>query len=229
MPADDPVAELAGLIADLPEELFNQALTHASWVSRRIDSFERLAFLGDSVLALAIAGELHEVFRELDAGGLTKVHNQTVSGVSCTAVGEALGVPEMLRGRKPADFPGAIEPEVLISAGRPIPEVTEALIGACYLAFGFEATADAVVAAFDQRMELAAVTRIDFKSALQEMLARRGQKVRYEVLQVKGPAHRRSFDVAATVDRERVGVGSGRSKKEAEQRAAEQAFERLDG
>lgn len=215
---------LSDLIARLPEDLRSQALTHSSWTERRVDSFERLAFLGDSVLGLAVASELFARFPEIAAGGLTKIHNQAVSGVSCAAIGRLLGVPEMLRGNEPEDLTAAIPAEVLLDGERPLPEATEALIGACYLAFGFERTAAAVAAAFEPRIELAAETRIDFKSALQELLARRGARVSYEVIAATGPPHRRTFEVAAIVGSERVGSGVGRSKKAAEQVAAEQAL-----
>src|SRR5215475_13614422 len=103
-----PEAALAALIDELPAELRRQALTHSSWTERRIDSYERLAFLGDSVLGLSVASELLERYPAIAAGGLTKIHNQAVSGVSCAAVGRELGVPEMLRGSEPADLTAAI-------------------------------------------------------------------------------------------------------------------------
>lgn len=227
--SDSPVAALTALIDELPEDLRRQALTHSSWTERRVDSFERLAFLGDSVLGLAIATRVYENFEKLAAGGLTKVHNQAVSGVSCAEVGLQLGVPEMLRANEPEDLVTAIPAEVLLEGGRPLPEATEALIGACYVAFGFERTATAVAEAFEPRIELASETRIDFKSALQELLARRGARVTYEVVAATGPPHRRTFEVAAIVDSERVGRGKGRSKKAAEQIAAEEALAHLGG
>jgi ribonuclease-3 len=221
---DSPLAALSELIDDLPEDLRQQALTHSSWTERRIDSYERLAFLGDSVLGLSVASELLDRYPAIAAGGLTKIHNQAVSGVSCAAVGRELGVPEMLRENEPEGVTAAIPAEVLLEGERPLPEATEALIGACYLAFGFEPTAEAVAAAFEPRIEHASETRIDFKSALQELLARRGARVSYEVVAATGPPHRRTFEVVAIVDSERVGSGEGRSKKAAEQLAAEQAF-----
>lgn len=230
--ATDPeaaVAPLAALIDELPSELRRQALTHSSWTERRIDSFERLAFLGDSVLGLAVATELMGTFDTVASGGLTKIHNQAVSGVSCAEVGRLLGVSEMLRANEPEDLTAAIPADVLLEGERPLPEATEALIGACYQAFGFERTAVAVAAAFTPRIELAAETRIDFKSALQELLARRGARVSYEVVAATGPPHRRRFEVAAVVDSERVGIGEGRSKKAAEQVAAERALAQLGG
>ena len=223
------VAALSALIAELPAELREQALTHSSWTERRVDSFERLAFLGDSVLGLSVASDVCGRFAEVPAGGLTKIHNQAVSGVSCAEVGRRLGVSEMLRGNEPEGVTGAIPAEILLDGERPLPEATEALIGACYVAFGFERTAAAVAAAFEPRIEHASETRIDFKSALQELLARRGARVSYEVVAATGPPHRRTFEVAALVDSERVGEGTGRSKKAAEQVAAEQALKQLGG
>jgi ribonuclease-3 len=223
------VAVLAALVEELPDDLREQALTHSSWTERRVDSFERLAFLGDSVLGLAVATDVFARFPEVAAGGLTKTHNQAVSGVACAEVGRQLGVPEMLRGNEPEGVTGAIPAEVLLDGERPLPEATEALIGACYLAFGFERTAAAVAAAFEPRIELASETRIDFKSALQELLARRGARVSYEVTEATGPPHRRVFAVEAIVDSEAVGAGTGRSKKAAEQVAAEQALLKLGG
>jgi len=223
------VAALAALIDELPAKLREQALTHSSWTERRVDSFERLAFLGDSVLGLAVATDVFERFAEIAAGGLTKVHNQAVSGVSCAEIGRQLGVPEMLQAAEPEDLTGAIPAAILLDGERPLPEATEALIGACYLAFGFERTAGAVAAAFAPRIEHASETRIDFKSALQELLARRGARVSYAVIAAPGPPHRRTFEVEAIVDSKRVGEGVGRSKKAAEQVAAEQALKELGG
>jgi len=221
------VAVLAALIDELPGGLRRQALTHSSWTEHRVDSFERLAFLGDSVLGLAVATELYGRFGTVVSGGLTKIHNQAVSGVSCAEVGRQLGVPDMLRANEPEDLTAAIPADVLLEGERPLPEATEALIGACFLSFGFERTAEAVTAAFEPRIEHVAETRIDFKSALQELLARRGARVSYEVVAATGPPHRRTFEVVAIVDSERVGSGEGRSKKAAEQLAAEQALARL--
>ena len=226
---DSPVAALSALVAELPEDLRSQALTHSSWTERRVDSFERLAFLGDSVLALSVAGRVFESFEDLAAGGLTKIHNQAVSGISCAEIGRHLGVPAMLRANEPEDAVAPIPAETLLEGGRPLPEATEALIGACYLAFGFERTAEAVAEAFEPRIELASETRIDFKSALQELLAQRGARVTYEVVAATGPPHRRTFEVVAIVESEQVGTGKGRSKKAAEQLAAEQALAHLGG
>ncbi len=220
------MSALAELVGELPDELRGRALTHATWTDDRADSYERLAYLGDSVLALAVAADLFDRHPGVDAGGLTKIHNQAVSGVSCAVVGRALGVPEMLREAEP-DRELAIPAEVLLGGARALPEVTEALIGACFCAFGFERTAAAVVDAFRGRVEAAAESPVDFKSELQELLAQRRDRVAYEVVDESGPPHERSFEVAAVVGSERVGTGQGRSKKIAEQAAAREALVRI--
>jgi ribonuclease-3 len=220
------LSALADLTAELPEELRTQALTHATWTDDRSGSYERLAYLGDSVLALAVASDLIDRFPSVDAGGLTKIHNQAVSGVSCAEVGREMGVPRLLREAEVEGEP-AIPAAVLLDGARALPEVTEALIGACFLAFGYERTAAAVVADFEERIEDAAESPVDFKSALQELLAQRRARVSYEVIAESGPAHRRTFEVAAIVGSERVGTGRGRSKKVAEQAAAEEAMGQL--
>ena len=104
----------------------------------------------------------------------------------------------------------------------------EAVIGACYLHFGYERTAVAVREAFGPEIEQSLQSPADFKSALQERLARRGSVVSYEVTDESGPPHERTFAVAAVIGGERVAVGSGRSKKEAEQAAAEAALAALE-
>jgi ribonuclease III len=111
---------------------------------------------------------------------------------------------------------------------RVLASVIEAVIGACYLAFGFERTAQAVVEAFGPEIEGALISPADFKSALQELLARRGAVVRYDVVGEEGPPHDRTFAVAASVGGEEVARGSGRSKKDAEQAAAAAALEALE-
>ena len=103
----------------------------------------------------------------------------------------------------------------------------EAVIGAVYLEFGYLETADAVVEAFTPEIERSLVSPADFKSALQERLARRGTIVTYEIAAEEGPPHERTFEVVAMVEGSPLARGSGRSKKDAEQAAAEAALESL--
>lgn len=219
---------LRKLIDELPAEARLAALTHSSWAKQRVGSYERLALLGDSVLGLSVAERLYREHPDLDAGELTKILNQTVSGASCAAVGNAIGIPEMLLEADPGGPDGARTPARLLLEGeRPLPEITEAMIGACFLNFGYERTAAAVRLAFESRIETVQSTRTDFKSALQESVARDGGVVEYEVVNARGPAHQRVYEVVVRLHGEEVGRGEGRSKKAAGQAAAERALEVL--
>jgi ribonuclease-3 len=219
-------ASLAELFADTPEELRRQALSHSSWVEKRTDSYGRLAFLGDSVLGLSVAALLFEQHPDADIGELTKILNQAVSGRACAQVARGMGLPEMLGGRAPEEGDG-LPVETLLASERTLASVCEAVIGACHLAHGFERTSGAVIDAFTEEVEQATRERLDFKSELQERLARDGDTVNYEVMSEEGPPHDRRFEIRATVGGDEIGSGSGRSKKEAEQAAARRALESL--
>lgn len=215
------------LLEELPEELARQVFTHASWSERRSDSYARLAFLGDSVLALAVTTHLYPRLEaeRFGAGRLTKIRAQAVSGPSCRAVAERLEVPERLHAAAPRDVR-----ESALALGeteRVLASVIEAVIGACYLHCGYERTAEAVVEAFAPEIEHALENPVDFKSTLQEILAQRGATVVYKVTAEQGPPHERTFEVSASVDGRQLGTGVGRSKKHAEQQAAREAVERL--
>ncbi|MCW2954614.1 MAG: ribonuclease [Conexibacter sp.] len=201
--------------------------THSSWTDRRSESYERLAFLGDSVLGLAVTTHLYPRLEadRFGAGRLTKIRAQAVSGRSCMAVAERLGVPERLRAAAPDGI--GQNAGALVRTERVLASVIEAVIGACYLAFGYEATAEAVVEAFEPEIEEALEHPVDFKSALQERLARRGEVVAYTVAAEEGPPHDRVFAVVAEVAGAEVGRGRGRSKKDAEQEAARAALEAM--
>jgi ribonuclease-3 len=103
--------------------------------------------------------------------------------------------------------------------------VCEAIIGAAYLTFGFERVAPAIVEAFEDQIENALENPVDFKSLLQEQLARRSQLVSYRIEEETGPPHDRSFIAVAEVDGEEIGRGAGKTKKSAEQEAASTALE----
>jgi ribonuclease-3 len=218
---------LRALCERLPAELDSLAFTHASWTTRRSDSYERLAFLGDSVLALAVTAHLYPRLEaeHFGAGRLTKIRAQAVSGRSCRAVAERLGIPERLREAAPSGATGSVK--ALITTERVLASVIEAVIGACFLEYGYEVTAEAVVEAFMPEIDDALEHPVDFKSALQERLARRGAIVSYDVLQEEGPPHDRVFSITATIDGVEVSRGTGRSKKDAEQDAAQAALEAL--
>ncbi len=221
-------ATLAALLERLPDDLARNVFTHSSWTTRRSESYERLAFLGDSVLSLAVTAHLYPRLEaeRFGAGRLTKIRAQAVSGRSCRAVAERLGVPERLRAAAPPAAASSVD--ALVSTERVLASVIEAVIGACYLAFGYETTSTAVVEAFAPEIEDALEHPVDYKSALQELLARRGALVSYSVVEEQGPPHNRTFSISATIDGVEVGRGTGRSKKDAEQDAAQSTLEALE-
>ena len=219
---------LSALLDELPDDLVRQVFTHASWSERRSDSYARLAFLGDSVLALAVTTHLYPRLEaeRFGAGRLTKIRAQAVSGVSCRAVAERLALPERLRAAAPAGVGDSAA--ALVETERVLASVIEAVIGACCLHAGYERTAEAVVEAFEPEIEQALEHPLDFKSALQELLARRGAEVSYAVAREEGPPHERTYTVVARVDGRELGSGRGRSKKHAEQEAARETVEKLE-
>ena len=161
---------LRSLLDELPEELARQVFTHASWTERSSDSYTRLAFLGDSVLSLAITTHLYPRLEaeRFGAGRLTKIRAQAVSGRSCRAVAERIDVGERLRAAAPESGEG--RQVGMLETERVLASVIEAVIGACYLHSGYETTAEAVVEAFSPEIEHALDHPLDFKSALQEQL-----------------------------------------------------------
>jgi ribonuclease-3 len=208
---------LGELLDELPEELRSHAFTHASWVEHRSESYERLAFLGDVVLSLAVSTDLFPRFESYGAGRLTKVRAQAVSGASCARVAVGLGVPEG-EGRSA---------DLLLASERVLASICEAIIGAAYLSFGFERTAAAVVRSFEGEVDEALEHPVDYKSVLQERLARQAEVVAYRIDAEQGPAHDRSFVAVAEVAGKELGRGEGRTKKGAEQEAALQALAAL--
>jgi ribonuclease-3 len=224
------VEQLRALLADLPEELRAQVFTHASWTEKRSDSYSRLAFLGDSVL-----GPRGDDVPVPPARGRALRRRAADEDPRAGRVGPVVpGRRRAARGPRAAARAGAGgrqgQPiEALVETERVLASVIEAVIGACYLANGYDRTAAAVVEAFLPEIEDALEHPVDFKSTLQERLARRGQTVAYEVVAELGPPHDRTFEVVGNVDGGQLGRGSGRSKKHAEQEAARLALEALDG
>ena len=199
---------------------------HSSWTGERGESYERLAFLGDVVLSLAVSTHIYPRFEDFGAGRLTKLRAQSVSREACANVARAIGVPERLERRAPGE--AGQSAQALISSDRILASICEAVIGAAYLAFGWDRVAPAVVESFKGEIEEALENPVDFKSGLQERLARRAEVVDYEIESEDGPPHDRRFVALAMVDGEELGRGSGKTKKAAEQSAAERALERLE-
>jgi ribonuclease-3 len=187
-----------------------------------VSSYERLEFLGDSVLELAIARALFDRFPDASEGRLAKIRAHVVSRQSCAAVAKELdlarGLVDQAQDVPPAELQRISRSRNVLAA------LLEAAMAAVYLEFGFEAVEAAIVEAFDERIEYARTGRVDNKTELQEALARTGNHVQYVVLEVDGPPHDRRFVCAVTISGEQVGVGRGSTKKAAEQEAAHEAL-----
>jgi ribonuclease-3 len=201
--------------------------THTSWASERSASYERLEFLGDSVLELAVAHALYTRHPDFSEGKLAKVRSHVVSRATCAEVARDLGLGRRLV-EHAASTQTEEELERLARNRNVLAAVIEAALGAVFLQHGFAAIEDAVVAAFSDQIEHALTSRVDHKTDLQELLARSGRHVTYVEISVQGPPHERRFTCAAIIDDEELGRGQGRTKKAAEQEAAREALSKLD-
>ena len=177
------------------------------------------------MLELAVARELYERFPDFSEGRLAKIRSHVVSRASCAVVARQLELGARLQ-EQAVGLP-AEELSRLVRNRNVLAALLEAALAALFLEHGFEPIERPVVQAFSERIEYALTTYVDHKTELQEALARRGQSVDYSVLEIEGPPHDRRFTSAAKVDGEQLGVGSGRSKKAAEQEAAKQALAAL--
>ncbi len=154
------------------------------------------------------------------------MRSHVVSRSTCAEVARGLGLGTRLVERAPAQTDDELE---RLSRNRNVlAAVIEAALGVLFLQHGFAAIEEAVVAAFSQQIEKALTTRVDYKTDLQELLARSGRHVTYTEISVKGPPHERSFTCAAIIDGEELGRGEGRTKKAAEQESAREALATLE-
>jgi ribonuclease-3 len=184
-------------------------------------SNERLEFLGDAVLGMAVTDRIYREHPQVDEGVLTEIRKTVVNSVALAEVAEGLGVGEhLLLGKGEELSGGRQKPSILADA-------MEAIIGAVYLATGIEGATRLVLGILGARLATAQADGADHKSRLQELSAHRfGVPPRYEV-EATGPDHARTFHVTVTIDGQAHGTGTGRSKKQAEQAAARDAVEAL--
>jgi ribonuclease-3 len=208
--------------------LLERALTHRSFLNEQValsgggrEDNERLEFLGDAVLSLTIGHLLMEAFPERAEGELSKTRAHLVSAEGLAEVAAALQLGQWLfLGRGEEQTGGRRKPSLLADA-------CEAVIGAVYLDGGFGEALDVVRRLFGQALQEARESAgRDWKTRLQE----RAQALfklppRYSVIGTAGPDHDKTFEVAASIGEREYSRASGKSKKEAEQRAAERALE----
>ena len=223
--SDERLAQRIGHSFTSPE-LLGQSLAHRSWCSEHggPESNERLEFLGDAVLGLVVAEHTYRLYPELSDGLLSKVRASVVNAHVLAEVAVELGIPDHLRLGKGEDTSGG-RAKVSILA-----DTMEAVIGAVYLDAGLEASRALVLSLLGARIDAAVGEpgESDHKSRLQEEAVRLGRGVpRYDV-EGFGPDHARRYLATVYVAGQRLGTGEGRSKKDAEQVAAQVACGTLE-
>ena len=198
------------------KDVLAQALTHASVADSRLESNERLEFLGDAVLGIVICDYLYDRFEDLLEGDLTKIKSTVVSRRTCAEIAAEAGLDELLRlGKGLADREGL--PKSVLAA------VYESLIGALYVDGGLEVAREFILKGMEPTIEQAAGSghQYNFKSVLQQTAQESlRQQPQYIVLDEKGPDHAKCFEVCVEIGAKRYPSCWGASKKQAEQQAA---------
>ena len=221
--------ELAGLLdalgTDVSRDLVERAVTHRSFAYENggLPTNERLEFLGDSVLGLVVTEELFRRHPDLPEGQLAKLRAAVVNSRALAEVARDLDVGQYLRLGRGEEASGGRDKSSILA------DAVEALIGAVYIDCGTEPARELVLRLFGGLLEGSAQlgAGLDWKTSLQELAAGKSLGVPEYQVSESGPDHAKTFQATALVGGEPVGEGEGRSKKEAEQRAAERAWTRL--
>jgi ribonuclease-3 len=222
-------ALLDALGVELPAELLSLALTHRSYAYENggLPTNERLEFLGDAVLGLTITDELYRRHPDRAEGDLAKlrasvVNTQALADVARNLSDEGLGV-HLLLGRGEANTGGADKSSILADG-------MESLLGAIYLEHGIETARAVILRLFGALLDAAPTlgAGLDWKTSLQELTAARGMGAPSYIVTSTGPDHDKEFTAVVVVMDTEYGSGVGRSKKEAEQKAAEVTWKALE-
>ncbi len=209
------------------DKLLKQAFTHSSYVNEHrrkpYEDNERLEFLGDAVLELTVSKYLFEKYPMMSEGELTKLRAAIVCEPSLVVFANQLSFGEFVLLGKGEEMTGGRERPAMLA------DVFESFIGALYLDSGLEPVVQFLRKVVFPRIDEGAFSHVmDFKSQLQELIQRDNcGTLQYKILQEKGPAHNREFVSTVLLNGETLGTGIGRSKKEAEQRAAELALREM--
>src|SRR4051794_14860765 len=219
------LVDLLGTVTD--DELIGRAVTHRSFAYENggIPTNERLEFLGDSVLGLVVTEELFRRHPDLPEGQLAKLRAAVVNSRALAEVARTLGVGRFMRLGRGEEASGGRDKSSILA------DAVEALIGAYYLDKGVEQTRTLVLRLFDDLLDESARlgAGLDWKTSLQELSATQSLGVPEYHVSESGPDHAKTFQATAVVGGKPIGNGQGRSKKEAEQRAAERAWRELSG
>src|SRR5580765_3727300 len=224
--AGPPLSELeARLGYAIHPGLLQRALTHRSYAYENggLPTNERLEFLGDAVLGLVVTDTLFRTHPDLPEGQLAKLRSAVVNARALAVVGRDLGLGSYLRLGRGEEATGGREKSSILA------DTVEAVIGAVYVDRGLDAASDLVHRLFDGLIEASARmgAGLDWKTSLQELTASTGLGVPEYQIHGEGPDHEKFFTAVVRIGGEERGVGTGRSKKEAEQEAASAAWHRL--
>lgn len=218
-------AELRAALGDpeLDPELLDRALTHRSFAYENggLPTNERLEFLGDSVLGVVVTETLYLTHPDLSEGRLAKLRAAVVNARALAGVGRGIGLGEHVKLGRGEESTGGRNKASILS------DTVEAVIGAVHLSGGgIESSAAVVHRLFDPLIEAASAlgAGLDWKTSLQELSAEHGLGVPEYVIEDSGPDHQKTFTAQVRVGDDLYGNGTGRSKKEAEQAAAETAY-----
>lgn len=211
---------LGQILPALAEDLRATALTHAVWAPTRVESYERLEFLGDAVLGSVVAEELVRRFPAADEGELTRRKISVISRVACAAVARREGLDALFVEAAPRRSDGV----ELAARQSVLAALTEAAIGAVFMERGYQEAASATLVAFAPELDAVGSADKDPKTRLQELVQADGRVASYALEAAAGPAHDRHFQSTALVDGVPVGHGSGRSMKASEFAAAVDAL-----
>jgi ribonuclease-3 len=210
---------------ELDAELLERALTHRSYAYEHggLPTNERLEVLGDSVLGVVVTETLYTTHPDLSEGHLAKLRAAVVNARALADVGRAIGLGAYIKLGRGEDTTGGREKASILS------DTVEALIGAVHMSSGLGASAAVVHLLFDPLIETASAlgAGLDWKTSLQELSAEHGLGVPEYLIADDGPDHMKTFTAQVRVGDQRYGNGMGRSKKEAEQAAAETAYGEL--
>ncbi|MCV7279695.1 ribonuclease III [Mycolicibacterium flavescens] len=224
----DRAALLAALGVELPDELLTVALTHRSYSYENggLPTNERLEFLGDAVLGLTITEELYHRHPERSEGDLAKLRASIVNTQALAEVGRhltegGLGT-HLLLGKGEENSGGADKASILADG-------VESLLGAIYLEHGITVTREVILRLFASLLDTAPTlgAGLDWKSSLQELTAGRGLGAPSYIVTSSGPDHDKEFSATVVVAETEYGRGVGRTKKEAELKAAAAAWTAL--
>ncbi len=211
---------------DLDPELLDRALTHRSFAYENggLPTNERLEFLGDSVLGVVVTDTLYRSHPDLSEGRLAKLRAAVVNARALAEVARLIGLGEHIKLGRGEETTGGRDKSSILS------DTVEALIGAVYLSGGFEGASRVIHLLFDPLMEAASGlgAGLDWKTSLQELSAEHSLGVPEYVIEDAGPDHEKTFTAQVQVGDALYGHGTGRSKKEAEQQAAETAYRAIN-